>query len=179
MALQLPEWYTDSDVDVERLIVNYFRWIINGTLDDVPPPGGVGVDTWLPDGWYTPWGATAPQPFLRVWRQPGAFDASTDSDNAVVQVASLSQSRHDSWKLSRFVRRAMLALDEGAVKIPYEGGVQTVKKVTDYVGPQQIPETSIDDKFIPETFRVRVRMPRDLDDERDYLASIKALPLPS
>jgi hypothetical protein len=160
MSVDLPDWYTVPGYhDVEQLFVDYFSWI-NPT---------VYVGTVIPSGWWTP--DSAPAPLIRVWRLPGRADPQLREDESVVNIATLSRSRQDSWKLSGFVRDAMRAAP--GVKIPRGDGTKTVvDAVSEWVGPSQIPEQFIDDKFIPITFRVSLGMRRIVPDYHKIIANL-------
>src|ERR1700709_374884 len=95
--LELPDWYEGGYTDAEDLVSQYFRWRLGDR---------VYICTWLPPGHYVlspgeEVGGT--QPPLRVWRQPGKSDEDTRVDTALVQIAAITPTRQESWKLVEFV----------------------------------------------------------------------------
>jgi hypothetical protein len=164
MAVELPEWYTDPGyVDVEKLIVDLFKWLL-------PDFGPKNIGTIIPEGWYTPWEGE-PEPLIRVWRMPGNALEQIPVDHALVDIATLSRSRQDSWKLNGFVRDVMHEIV--GVKIPMrDGGQKVLNKCEEWVGPSQRPEQFVDDKFIPTTFLLSVDRKRILPDYKKILNNL-------
>jgi hypothetical protein len=167
MTLNLPEWYTTPGFhDVEKLILDYFDWILPT----------VYCGTAIPDGWWSPDvdPSKLPEAVLRVWRMPGRADPQIPEDEALVNIAALSRNRQESWRLNGFVRDVMRVLP--GLKVPRaEGGVTVVDTVSEWVGPSQRPEAFIDDKFVDTTFRLSLGMRRI---KPDYRQVIKTLPTP-
>lgn len=167
MALILPEWYTVPGFhDVEKLIVDFFDWVTSTN---------VYVCTMIPENWWSPDDPLGkPEPLIRVWRMPGRADPQLPEDEALVNIATLSRSRQESWELNGFVRDMMRALP--GIKVPREDGSKTVvDTVSEWVGPSQMPEAFIDDKFIPTTFRMSLGMRRI---KPDYHKELLKLPTP-
>jgi hypothetical protein len=163
-ALDLPSWFEGGYTDTEDAICDYFEWLTDGK---------VFVCTWLPPGWYDPSSGKGTEPTLRVWRQPGRADGSLRTDESLIQIAALTRSRSDSWKLIDFVRRMMDDEVFALVPIPRkDGSVTKFQGATEWLGPQQVPEQFIDDKFIPVTYRLPIREPRFLPNYRDILKSL-------
>ena len=161
MALVLPEWYEREFVDVEQLFYDYFTLL----LPDVK------VYSWLPNNYYEP-GGLGTEPTLRIWRQPGGRDVELRTDEALIQIAAISDSSATSWELIEFCMSMMDVLNNG-FKIPRPDGSRTsVKDVVVWLGPQQVPEFPIDEKFVPMTWKVSVRGKRLLP---DYLPILETL----
>lgn len=164
MELVLPEWYKREFVDVEELFMDYFEWL----LPDVK------VYSWLPNGYYEP-GGTGTEPTLRIWRQPGSRDLELRTDEALIQIAAISDSSATSWEMIEFCMSMMDVLNKG-FKIPRTDGTrQGIKDVSVWLGPQQIPEVPIDEKFVPLTWKVTIHGKRLLPDYRNIL---ETLPVP-
>lgn len=165
--LELPDWYEGGYPDAEKLVENYFRQILGDS---------VYICTWLPQGHYelTPGeevGGT--QPTLRVWRQPGKSDPDLRADDALVQIAAITPTRHESWKLIEFVRRMME--HDNCVGIPVDmpdGETTSISKSEEWMGPQLVPERLVDEKFIPVTFKIRLREPVGLPNYRKILNTL-------
>ena len=161
MTLVLPEWYKREFVDVEGLFHDYFQLL----LPDV------AIYSWLPNNYYEP-GGLGTEPTLRIWRQPGGRDVELRTDEALIQIAAISDSAATSWELIEFCMTMMDVLN-GGFKIPQADGTrQGVREVSVHVGPQQIPEFPIDEKFVPMTWKVTVRGKRLLPDYRPILDSL-------
>lgn len=165
--LDLPDWYEDGDTDAEELVMSYLSRLLGDK---------VTVCTWLPSGWYelTPGeevGGT--QPTLRVWRQPGRFDPALRMDQAVIQIAAITPTRKESWKLIRFVRRMMD--DEVVTGLPItlpDGETSTIRRSEEWLGPQLVPEPYVDEKFIPISFKISLREPEGLPNYRQIIKSL-------
>lgn len=157
----LPDWYKREFLDVEELFMDYFEFL----LPDVE------VLSWLPDGYYEPNGQGT-EPTLRIWRQPGGRDVELRTDEALIQIAAISDSAATSWEMIEFCASMMDVLNNG-FKIPRPDGTrQEVKNVRPWLGPQQVPEAPIDEKFVPMTWVVSIRGKRLLPDYRPILESL-------
>lgn len=160
----LPAWFVPGYQDVEDLVCDYFDWITAGS---------VKTYTWLPSGYYDPSEGKGTEPTLRIWRQPGKADSSLRTDECLVQVACITKKRSSTWQLVEFVRRMMDDEVIGLLPIPRKDG--TVSKILaceEWLGPQQVPEQYIDDKFVPVTFKLCTREARLLPDYRQILKSL-------
>jgi hypothetical protein len=173
VALELPDWYSDPGyIDVEALFVDLFKWLLPGFTNEQ-------IGTVIPDGWYTPWEGE-PKPLIRVWRRPGNADDQLPIDHALVNIATLSRSRQDSWKLNGFVRDVMHEIV--GVKIPRRNEQRqwtqektVINTCQEWVGSTQLPEQFVDDKFVPTTFNVSVDRKKMIP---DYKKILNALPRP-
>ncbi|ATN93984.1 tail terminator [Mycobacterium phage Kumao] len=159
----LPDWYDGGYLDVEDVICEYFSWLLGDR---------VYVCTWLPEDWYDPTSGQGTEPTLRIWRQPGRADGSLRTDESLVQIAAITRRRSDSWRLSDFVRRMMDDEVICGLGIPYKGKTVRLGSCEEWLGPQQVPEQFIDDKFIPVTFKLQVREPRGLPNYRQIVQSL-------
>ncbi|QNJ56830.1 tail terminator [Mycobacterium phage Reindeer] len=165
--LELPEWYEGGFVDAEELVMSYFRRLLGDR---------VFLCTWLPQGHYVlspgeKVGGT--QPTLRIWRQPGRFDPTLRRDEALVQIAAITPTRYESWRLIDFVR-CMLDHDVCVgfpVTLP-DGETTSMHSSEEWQGPQLVPERLVDEKFIPVTFKIGIREPFDLPNYRKILNAL-------
>lgn len=167
--LELPTWFEeDSDWDVEQILIDYFSWLLGDK---------VFVCTWMAPGYYqlsSGEAAGGTQPTLRIWRQPGRFDPTLRWDQALVQIAAITPTRSESWRLIKFVRRMLD--DEVFTKFPIlraDGSVSTFTHSEEWVGPQLVPERVVDEKFIPITFKLSTR---ERIDQPNYRQVLKSLP---
>ena len=116
----------------------------------------VRVVHWLEPGWYVPRGfenaTNGTEPTLRIWRQPGQRDYESNTDVPLLQVAAVTRSHDDSWKLLEFVDSLMQALEQGHKITRADGTKVQVKNVGLWLGPQMIPEAPVDEFFIPITW---------------------------
>lgn len=164
MSSFLPDWFDPGYQDIEDTVCDYFDWCGEGKLK---------VFTWLPSGYYDPSTGEGTQPTLRVWRQPGKADSSLRTDECLVQIACITQRRSSTWELVEFVRRMMDDGVVGMLPIPRkDGSVSKILASEEWLGPQQVPEQFIDDKFVPVTFKLRTREARFLPDYRQILKSL-------
>lgn len=166
MALNLPDWFEGGFTDTEAALCDFFEWLLGDE---------VFVCTWLPLGHYTPTvdpiGGT--QPTLRIWRQPGKFDSETRTDESLVQFAAIAPTRAEAWQLIEFVRRMMDPLVFERFPIPRrDGSVTKFSCVEEWLGPQQIPEGIIDEKFIPVTYKLPIRERRNLPNYRQIMTTL-------
>lgn len=164
--LELPEWFLGGFEDTEAAICDYFEWLLGDS---------VYVCTWLPPGYYNPTveDGNGTQPTLRIWRQPGKFDDESRTDACLIQVASIAETRADAWKLNDFVRQMMDYLVFERFPIPRKDGSTTrFSSAEEWMGPQIIPERIIDDKFIPVTYKLPIRKPRNLPNYRKILSDL-------
>lgn len=151
MADFLPDWYKGSEyVNVEDLFAGFFQKLLPA----------VNVIHWMaPEEYgYVPFSSNGTEPTLRLWRQPGQWDAETNTDIPLLQVAAVTRRHEDSWELLEFVRSMMkaLALHDGA-KIPAPDGSQvSVKNIGLWLGPQIIPEGPVDKYFVPMTWQMTI-----------------------
>lgn len=165
----LPDWYQGGFVDTEDAICDYFEFLLGNA---------VLVCTWLPmEFWVTSdSGAVLPnwtQPALRIWRQPGKFDDETRTDNALIQIASLAPTRAGAVELNDFVRQMMDPLVFERFPIPRkDGSITKFSSSEEWLGPQQIPERIVDDKFIPVTYKLPIRKPRNLPNYRQIITNL-------
>lgn len=164
--LELPDWFAGGFEDTEAAVCDYFEWLLGD---------GVFICTWLPEGHYTPTtesvGGT--QPTLRIWRQPGRIDQSMRTDETLVQIAAIAETRADAWKLIDFVRQMMDYLVLERFPIPRkDGSVTKFSSGEEWLGPQTIPERIIDEKFIPVTYKLPLRKPRNLPNYRKILTDL-------
>lgn len=156
MTLTLPSWYKGGFIDVEDLLCDLFSWLLG---DEIP------VVTWLVEDYYE-----NPRPVIRVHRAAGKAVDGMPFDHAVVQIGVLSQSRHDSWELTGFVRQVMAACS-GGFKVPRRDGTTTqINSVEEWAGPVQALDEYVDDKFISINYRILVREPRNVSP--DYYRQI-------
>lgn len=156
MTLTLPSWYKGGFIDVEDLLCDLFTWLLG---DEIP------VVTWLVEDYYE-----NPRPVIRVHRAAGKAVDGMPFDHAVVQIGVLSQSRHDSWELTGFVRQVMAACS-GGFKVPRRDGTTTqINSVEEWAGPVQALDEYVDDKFISINYRILVREPRNVSP--DYYRQI-------
>lgn len=164
--LELPEWFEGGYTDIEEAVIAYFRWLLGDS---------VFVCSWLPPGHYTPGSNAGTQPTLRVWRQPGRTDPSLRRDESLVQIASITSTREESWKLTQFVRRLM---DDDVISgfpiLMSDGEKISFACCEEWIGPQMVPERVVDEKFVPVTFKLAIREPIDLPNYRKIL---KTLPI--
>ncbi|WP_099021272.1 phage tail termination protein [Mycolicibacterium palauense] len=165
--LELPDWFEGGYIDVEQLVVSYFEWLLGDR---------VFLCTWMKPGHYElspgeEFGGT--QPTLRVWRQPGKVDDQTRIDQCLVQIAAITPTRHESWKLTNFVRRMMdeKVLLSTPIHLP-DGSKHRFVSSDEWTGPQVVPERYVDEKFIPVTFKLGIREPADLP---NYAGILKTL----
>lgn len=168
MTLVLPEWYTTPGFhDVEKLLVDFYQWILPGMY----------VGSLIPDDWWSPDAPDSlPETVIRVWRMPGRADPQIPEDEALVNIAALSRSRQESWRLNGFIRDTMRVLP--GIKIPRSDGdpkFTVVDSVSEWVGPSQRPEAFVDDKFVDTTFRICLGMRRI---KPDYHKTLTQLPTP-
>lgn len=167
--LDLPDWYEGGYRDAEEMVVTYFEWLLGER---------VYVCTWMPPNHYTlspgeQFGTTIPT--LRVWRQPGKADDEMRRDEALIQVAAITPTRKESWQLIKFVR-SMLDNDvitSTTITLP-DGERARFAKSQEWMGPQMVPERLVDEKFVPVTFRMALREPRDLPNYVQILKSLAA-----
>ena len=80
--------------------MDFFTWL----LPDV------AVFSWLPNNYYEP-GGQGTEPTLRIWRQPGGRDVELRNDEALIQIAAISDSAATSWELIEFCGSMMDALN--------------------------------------------------------------------
>jgi len=164
MTSFLPDWFDPGYQDIEDTVCDYFDWIT---------AGAVKTFTWLPPGFYDPASGKGTQPTLRVWRQPGKADSSLRTDESLVQIACITPKRSTSWELVEFVRRMMDDEVIGLLPIPRkDGSTSKILSSEEWLGPQQVPEQFIDEKFVPVTFKLRTREARFLPNYRQILKSL-------
>lgn len=164
MALQLPEWFVGGFTDTEEALCDYFEWLLGDA---------VTVCTWLSPTHYAPFSEDGTQPTLRIWRQPGRADSQLRTDEALVQIAAIAPTRGEAWLLIDFVRRMMDPLVFERFPIPRKDGSTTrFTSVEEWLGPQHIPERIVDEKFIPVTFKLPIREPRNLPNYRQILTDL-------
>ena len=164
MTTFLPDWFVPGYQDIEDTVCDYFDWITAGS---------VKTYTWLPPGYYDPAEGKGTEPTLRIWRQPGKADSSLRTDECLVQIACITPKRSTTWQLVEFVRRMMDDEVIGLLPIPRKDG--TVSKILaceEWLGPQQVPEQYIDEKFVPVTFKLSTREARLLPNYRQILKSL-------
>lgn len=162
--LELPDWYQGGYTDTEDALCDYFEWLLGDR---------VFVCTWLPKGHYEPYSENGTQPTLRIWRQPGRADQSIRTDETLVQIAAIAETRADAWKLIDFVRQMMDYLVLERFPIPRkDGSVTKFPSGEEWLGPQTIPERLIDEKFIPVTYKLPLRKPRGLPNYRQILTNL-------
>ncbi|OQW34508.1 MAG: hypothetical protein A4E20_10840 [Nitrospira sp. SG-bin2] len=164
--MNLPNWFKGGFEDTEDAICDYFEWLLGDS---------VFVCTWLPPGHYTPTvepnGGT--QPTLRVWRQPGLAEPDLRVDETLIQIASIAETRADAWKLCDFVRSMMDPYVLERFPIPRkDGSVTKFSYSKEWLGPQTIPERIIDEKFIPVTYKLPIRKPRNLPNYRQIINNL-------
>lgn len=103
-------------------------------------------------------------PLIRVYRGGGAADRGALADPASVQLATICDTREESWALAEFIRQWMLSYSRGGpVKNP-DGSYTLVDEIAELNGPQLVPELNPDIRMIPITYRVQCRRPRGLPD---------------
>jgi hypothetical protein len=161
----LPDWFVPGfQADVEDTICDYFDWLTAGE---------VKTFTWLPPGYYDPASGQGTQPTLRVWRQPGKADGQLRTDDSLVQIACITNKRSTTWELVEFVRMMMDDTVIGMLPIPRkDGSTSKILSSREWLGPQQVPEQFIDEKFVPVTFMLRTREARFQPDYRQILMSL-------
>lgn len=164
MTSFLPDWFDPGYQDIEDTVCDYFDWITAGK---------VKTFTWLPPGFYDPASGKGTQPTLRIWRQPGKADSSLRTDDSLVQIACITHKRSTTWELVEFVRRMMDDEVIGLLPIPRkDGSTSKILSSEEWLGPQQVPEQFIDEKFVPVTFKLRTREARNLPNYRQILKSL-------
>jgi hypothetical protein len=151
MADFLPEWYKGSEhINVEDLFHDFLQ----------PLVPLVNVTHWVhPSEYgYVPFQSDGAEPTLRLWRQPGQWDAETNDDIPLLQVAAVTRSVDESWELLEFVRSMMKMLYlHPTYKIVMADGTKVqVKNVRLWLGPQVLPEGPVDQYFIPMTWSMTI-----------------------
>ena len=151
MADFLPEWYKGSEyVNVEDLFKEFFT----------PLLPAVNVIHWMaPQEYgYIPFQSGGTEPTLRLWRQPGQWDAETNDDIPLLQLAAVTRSHDESWELLEFVRSMMkmLYLHQSYKLHDAEGKPVQVKNVRLWQGPQIVPEGPVDQYFVPMTYTMTI-----------------------
>lgn len=164
--ISFPDWYKGGFEDTEDAICDYFEFLLGNS---------VFICTWLPPGHYTPTdedeGGT--QPTLRILRQPGKFDDQTRLDHALIQITAFAETRDDVVKLNDFVRAMMDPLVFVRFPIPRkDGSVTKFSSAEEWLGPQSFPERIVDDKFIPATYKLPIRKPRNLPNYRQIISNL-------
>lgn len=169
MTLELPDWFVGGFEDTEDAVCDYFSWLLGDSFV---------VCTWLPPEFftYTDSGTPLPnwtQPALRIWRQPGKFDDEARLDHSLIQIAAVAPTRAEVVKLNSFVRAMMDPLVFIRFPIPRkDGSVTKFSSAEEWLGPQQIPERIIDEKFIPVTYKLPIRKPRNLPNYRQIITNL-------
>ncbi|OYN81776.1 hypothetical protein [Mycolicibacterium sphagni] len=147
MALVLPDWYEDSFVNVENLLIDLFG--------DLLPDCETGC--WAPDDWLD--NKLPVKPVIWFFRLPGGrVDWSGRKDECQVQVMVVTGSRDDSWRLMDFVRSMLLPMQGDKYKMA-DGYTAHIHKADEVAGPQLLtPGQRIDTRVVTATFQVSVSM---------------------
>jgi hypothetical protein len=167
VSLGFPSWYKGGFPDREKVVEDILTPVLN-TIEVFDVSGNLVVDNGVArrPKVYTrlPKDYTEKLPVVRLFRGGGAADMGVLSDPASVQVATIADTRADSWDLMEFCRMWLLSFERGGSVRRADGSITAVKCIEELVGPQLLPELRIDDRLVPLTFRVDCRLPRGLPD---------------
>ncbi len=143
-SIEFPDWYEDTFVDVESMLIDLFSRLLPG----------VECGCWSADDWLD---EPEPHPQLLFFRLPGVrVDYDRFSDVCHVQVAAISPSRDDSWRLIDFVRSVILPMQGFRIEMA-DGFTATVWVSDDVSGPELLtPEQQIDNRVVTAVFYLRV-----------------------
>lgn len=157
--LELPDWYSQTFVNVENLLIDLFGKVIPS----------VGCGCWTPDDWLE---TQEPEPALWFFRVPGGHvDFERNADEAVVQVMAVTPSRDDSWSLISLVRAVLLPM-QGFKFTMADGFTAQIHSADEVTGPQMLtPAQQIDTRVVSATFGLRV----GLRSRERYLDQVRAL----
>ncbi|WP_433568059.1 hypothetical protein ACQP1O_43225 (plasmid) [Nocardia sp. CA-151230] len=167
MSLRFPDWWKGGFPDRELVVMDALQPILN-TVDVLTSAGQPVLDngqprrpqavSWLPDDY------ASHLPLVRVFRGGGAAAAGVMADPASVQVATIAETRAESWELAEFCRQWLLSYYRGGTVIREDGSKTLVDCIEELIGPQLMPELNPDDRLVPLTYRVICRKPRGLPD---------------
>lgn len=175
MSLTFPEWWEGGFPDRERVVMDALRPVLN-LIDVYDINGALVMDgstprrpfacTSLPDNYRER------LPVVRFYRGGGAADAGIMRDPASVQVATICDTREESWELMEFCRQWLLSYAKGGTVIREDNSKTLIDCVEELVGPQQIVELAPDKRMVPLSFRVVCRKPRGLPDYQKIRESL-------
>lgn len=167
MSLVFPDWWQAAFPDIELLIMDALRPVLN-RVDVLDKDGNPILDDGQPRRpfpcTFLPPDYGARLPVVRIFRGGGAADPDVMVDSATVQVAVIADTRAESWSLMEFCRQWLLSYAR-AGDVPRTGGSTThVDRIEELTGPQQLPELNPDKRLVSLTFRVVCRPPRPRTD---------------
>lgn len=167
MSLGFPAWYQGGFPDRELVVLDILQPVLD-TVDVFDRAGSQVFDgvnprrpfacAWLPDNYLEH------LPLVRVFRGGGAADADIMRDPAAVQVAVIADTRQESWELLEFCRQWLLSYHRGGKVLRADASTTLVDCIEELVGPQQLPELSLDKRLVQLNFRVVCRKPKGLPD---------------
>ncbi|MGW2666220.1 phage tail termination protein [Nocardia tengchongensis] len=162
MTLHFPAWYQGGFPDRELVVIDALKPILD-TVDVLDKDGNPILDAGqprrpLPCGWL-PEGYGSRLPIVRVFRGGGAANDGVMVDPASVQVATIAETRAESWELAEYCRQWLLSFSRGGTVHRADGSKTLVDCIEELVGPQLMPELNPDYRMVPLTYRVVCRMP--------------------
>ncbi len=157
----LPGWYEPGAPMVEDAIKALFAPLFPTGVD-----GAVTVINQLPDDmFYTGWKGR----LLYIARVGGAADMRRDQ--AVVQIAAVTNSRTDSLLINGFVRDVLVCIDDPIdVEMP-DGQIATIIDATETGGPEEVAGADYDERICPSTFLFTFDNPLHIPDYSNHLGS--------
>lgn len=137
--------------DAETVVMD----LIGTWIGDIAPVAYVA--TTIPDATDVAEGIRQGAAYIRVQRV-GGNAINRVVDGAVIEVACLTSTRAESWRILRALH-ARLSGWYGDVQ-HRDGAASTVTGITETKAPTQYPELKPDERRVKSTFMVKTRRPR-------------------
>lgn len=144
-----PDWWKGGYPDVELVVADLLQKFLNYLT-----PQGLAV-TWRPDDIDEL--LAAGKTVVQVHR--GGLGADGLWDASAVQLGVLSATRQNSWEVMEYLRQVMLAHDGGSAVHREDGSLTAVGQVYEITGPQDLTDLDPEERLVPATFHVGLRLP--------------------
>ncbi|MEX3644461.1 phage tail termination protein [Mycolicibacterium porcinum] len=155
----LPAWYETglpiAEDAAKALMAPLFPTGVTGAVEVVNQLPDEMLDT----GWIGR--------LLFLGRLGGVADVRRDQ--AVIQIAAITNARTDSLLLNKFVRDVLLCIDDEIEVELEDGTTATIIAAKEITGPEEVPGLEYDERIIPSTFIFTFDNPLETPDYSDHL----------
>lgn len=171
MSITYPAWWKGGRWELERLLRDLFTFEDNPAAQGVT---GLRVERMFTQVDGQEDHLNAGNGFLFVHRRGGHLNRVTRTDEAIAELAALTNSADESNALMEYVSAVLEEFEDGGTvhrRQPHLSGLSTTFMTVpgEVVGPVMNPELLRDERWVPATWAIHAARPGGIPDYREPL----------